>query len=172
MYYGIWAGFFTHAAYVSIQVCTNHEYMAVVISIYLACYHIGMALGSSISGAAWTNTLYPKIVEEFRKANIDTILAKDAYSSPLEFIVDYKWDTIDRIALVKAYRYTQKILCIVCLVLCFPLLFDTLLLRNHKLQSIQSLETNEQQCGEQNVVVNKDDDDIIFKKLKAFFKRS
>jgi len=74
-------------------------------------------------------------------------------------------------ALVKAYSYTQK-LCIVGLVLCLPLQFDTLLLRNHKLQSIQSLETNEQQCGEQNVVVNKDDDDIIFKKLKAFFKRS
>lgn len=72
--------------------------MAVVISIYLACYHIGMALGSSISGV-WTNKIYPKIVEEFRKANIDTGLAKDAYSSPLEFIVEYKWYTIERMLL-------------------------------------------------------------------------
>ncbi|CUM68121.1 uncharacterized protein PRCAT00005838001 [Priceomyces carsonii] len=169
---GFGAGFFTHGAYVSIQLCTNHEYMAVVISIYLACFNVGMALGSSISGAVWTNTLYSNIVDQFQKAGVDTSLAKLAYASPLSFIVEYKWGSTERIALAIAYSHTQRILCIVGLVLCFPLLFDTFLLRDHKLESVQSLETNEEQCGEQEVVVNKNDDDVITKKLLAFFRYS
>lgn len=71
-------------------------------------------------------TLDAKIVEEFRKANADTGLTTVAYLSPLEFIADYKWDSIGRIRLVRAYLYyTQKIICIIGLGLYFPLLFDT-----------------------------------------------
>ncbi len=169
---GFGAGFFTHSAYVSIQLCTNHEYMALVISIYLAIYNVGDAIGAAISGAVWTNTLYKRIVEEFQKAGVDTSLAISAYSSPIMFIEKYTWSTDERIALVVAYNYTQKILCLVGLILCFPLLLNTFFLRDHKLESVQSLETGEIKHGEQNIVVNIDDDDIINTKLRTLFRRS
>ena len=170
---GFGAGFFTYPTQVSIASCTNHEYMAVIISLYLASYNVGLAIGASVSGAIWTNKMYGAILNKFQEAGLDTKLAADAYSEPLTFITTYVWGTPERIAVVLAYAEVQRYLCIAGLVLCFPLLVFTFFLRDHKLTSVQSLglEAGEQQ-SESKVVVNDYDDDIIIRKIKGLFRKN
>ncbi|CAK7909961.1 siderophore iron transporter Arn1p [[Candida] anglica] len=174
---GFGAGFFTYTTQVSIATCTNHEHMAVVLSLYFAAYNVGLAIGASVSGAVWTNLMYKEIVKQFEKAGIDTALATFAYGSPIGFggfIETYTWASPERIPVVLAYAHVQKILCIVGLVLAFPLLFSTFFLRDHKLESVQSLElAHEGGIRENNgeIVVNNYDDDFFVKKFKSIIGR-
>lgn len=134
---GFGAGFFTYTTQASIQASTkHHENLAVITSLYLATYNIGSAVGAAVSGAIWTNVL-PR---EISKRLSDQTLALEAYSSPFTFIVTYTWNTVERQAVVIAYRYTQKILCIVGLCFCAPLLFAAFLLRDHRLGDVIALE--------------------------------
>jgi SIT family siderophore-iron:H+ symporter-like MFS transporter len=180
---GFGAGFFTYATQVSIAACTNHEYMAIVISIYLASYNIGSAFGSSISGAMWSNLMYKQILKNFRKHGLSETAAALAYSTPYSsdptapgFIEQYVWGTPERIQVVLAYAHVQRLLCIVGLCLVVPLFFATLCLRDHKLESVQSLELEHGDAGVKDkdgeVILNNYDDDIIIGKLKGLFKRN
>lgn len=177
---GFGAGFFTYPVQVSISTCTNHEYMAVVISLYLSSYNVGTALGSSVSGAVWSQTMPQKLIKKFAAAGLDTTLADSAYAAPFEFIVKYTWGTPERIAVVLAYAEVQRLLCIVGIVLCAPLMFVSLFLRDHKLQSVQSLElAQDHEKGVHGkdgdlrgaVLVNDYDDDAIFTTIKGWFGR-
>lgn len=168
---GFGAGFFTYSTQVSIETCTNHEYMAIVLSLYLASYNIGSALGSSVSGAIWTNKLYPKLLELLTEGGYDASLATSAYGDPFTFVANYTWGTPERILVVDAYSHVQRYLCIAGLVLTFPLLFVTFFLRDHRLDSIQSLDqkvTHEKgvQDEEGKVILNDYDDDYILNALK------
>lgn len=133
---GFGAGFFTYPTQASIQSCTRHEHMAVITALYLTAYQIGSGLGGSVSGAIWTQVL-PK---EIGKRLSNETLVTDAYGSPLTFILDYSWGTPERMAVVDAYRYIQKLLTIVGTCLVIPLIAFTFFLRNHKLDTVQSLE--------------------------------
>lgn len=175
---GFGAGFFTYTNQVSISSCTSHEYMAVIVSIYLASYNIGSALGSSLSGAVWTNLLYKRIRSEYLAEGLSEELAQLAYSSPFEFILEYPWGSPERVQLVKAYSHIQRILCIIGICLVVPMLTMTFFLRDHKLPDQQSLELEsasasdgEDKKSEVFVVLNKDDDDVIIKKLKSILGR-
>lgn len=182
---GFGAGFFTYTTQVSIETCTNHEYMAVVLSLYLATYNIGSAIGNSISGAIWTQTMYKEIVKQMEKLGVDTSEAATAYSSPIGWIATNTWGTPARRAVALAYAHIQRKMCIVAVCLCVPLLVCALLLRNHKLLSVQSLdEAHRDELGEKGekpetkdiVVVNNYDNDPITKffvnLLPQFFKKT
>lgn len=171
---GFGAGFFTYSTQVSIASCTNHEYMAIVISIYLASYNIGSAIGSSISGAVWTNTLYKNLVDEFTKAGFNESMAALAYGDPLTYAFNHTWGSPERLPLVTGYAKTQRILCLIALVLSFVLLLDTFFLRDHRLDSVQSLELDHSKeegvVGDKGqVIVNNYDDDLVFKRIRSFF---
>lgn len=178
---GFGAGFFTYVTQVSIETCTNHEYMAVVLSLYLASYNIGSALGASVSGAIWNQLMYPTIVRKMEELGVDTSLAVVAYGSPFDFIVTYVWGTTERIAVVLAYADVQKKLCITGLCLCVPLLVASLFLRNHYLESVQSLDEahshaegihGDKSAIDDTVVVNNYDHDPIADFFKRLFRKS
>lgn len=168
---GFGAGFFTYTTQLSIQTCTNHEYMAVMLALYLALYNIGSAVGNSVSGAIWTQLMEKNIASEMAKLGVDTSLANMAYGSPFSFILTHTWGTPARRAVVLAYATVQRKLCIVAICLCVPLLAAALILRNHKLASVQSLDAIESKAvdGEHGqrpenkdvIVVNKNDQDPI-----------
>ncbi|RCK59047.1 Siderophore iron transporter 1 [Candida viswanathii] len=171
---GFGAGLINFTTRVSISTVTNHEYMAVMISFYLASYSIGSAIGSAVVGAIWTQRMYNTILRRMNEAGLPNAqeLAQDVYESPFDFIKEHVWGSPARIAVVLAYSEIQRILCIVGLVLCAPMLFVTLCLRDHKLESVQSLEGGEihESKGHQvDVVVNKYDDDIILNFFKKLF---
>lgn len=176
--WGAGTGFFSYNLVVSVQACTNHEYMAVMIGVIFALYNIGTAIGSSISGAIWTQQMYDKIYDEMADAGLNTTLANLAYNSPYKFIVRYTWGTPERTAVVHAYALVQRNLCIAGLALCVPLICLTLFLRDHKLPSQQSLENDVESQDkvalsdrERGIVVNTRDEDPILRFLKGIFKR-
>lgn len=177
---GFGAGFFTYSTQVSIASVTNHEYMALVLSLYLASYNVGAAVGATVSATMWTQKLFGFMVEELASAGLDTTVATEAYNDPFTFITLYTWGTAERIAIVLAYARIQRLLCIVGVVLCVPLLFFTLFLRDHRLDSVQSLELNHDhekaitaEEGEikGTVIVNNYDDDVLIASITRLFKR-
>ncbi|KAK9455180.1 MFS general substrate transporter [Dipodascopsis uninucleata] len=126
---GFGAAFFTYPTQTSIQTCTNHIYMGVALSIYLSSYYVGSAFGSTISGAIWSQ----KLPQELIKHMGDDSLAAVAYGDPLDFATKYALGTPERDAVIVSYQYIQKILCVVGLCLCVPLLAFGLLLRDREL---------------------------------------
>ncbi|KIY46936.1 MFS general substrate transporter [Fistulina hepatica ATCC 64428] len=132
---GFGGGLFAYPTQASIQAGAKHEHLAIITSLYLASYQIGSALGSSISGAIWTNVLPGQLEERLNNAT----LAAEVYESPLTVGVSYAMHTPERQAIVSAYKHTQRLLCITGICLCIPLLMFSLLLRNPRLTDSQSL---------------------------------
>lgn len=132
--------FFTRVVFVSIQACTNHEYMATVTALFASFFQIGGAIGRSITGAIWTQEMYQTIYDQMAKLNVDTSLALKAYQSPYEFVQKYAWGTEPRRAMSMAYAEVQRKLAITGLCLCVPMLLWVLLLRDHRLLDAQNLD--------------------------------
>ncbi|OBA20305.1 MFS general substrate transporter [Metschnikowia bicuspidata var. bicuspidata NRRL YB-4993] len=178
---GFGAGFFTYVTQLSIQTCTNHEYMAVVLSLYLASYNIGSALGSAVSGAIWTQLMPSTIAQYMEALGADPSTATEAYQSPFTFITEYAWGSSERIAVALAYADIQRKMIIVALCLCALMLVMSLLLRDHYLASVQSLDqvhdhrdgvNGSQPVLGRTVVVNDYDNDPIAQFFRGIFKRN
>lgn len=178
--FGFGSGLFARTIDVSLQSCTDHEYMAAITGVYMSVFKIGSAIGDCVSGAMWTQEMYPSIVQHMKEQGVDTKLAKLAYKKPYNFIKKFKWETPARKAVVFAYRDLQYKLCLVGLCLCVPMLLCGLCLRDHKLQSVQAMDAETDIGGGQThngpekqgkywVQVNKYDDDKIFKFVKRVF---
>jgi MFS transporter, SIT family, siderophore-iron:H+ symporter len=144
---------FSYPAQASIQAITKHEHLAVVTALYLASsvsisdiqtgweltgtatrYNIGSALGSSVSGAIWTQVLPGQLSQRLTNQT----LATEVYGSPLTVAVAYPFGTPERDGIVAAYKHTQRLLCITGICLCVPLLIFALLLRNPRLTDEQT----------------------------------
>lgn len=178
--WGAGTGFFSYNIVVLILSCTNHEYMAVIIAMTFALYNIGTAIGSSISGAIWTQMMYGKIEHQMELHNVNTTLAKLAYDAPYKFITVHTWGTPARTAVALAYAEVQRNLCIAGLALCVPLVLLTLFVRDHKLPTTQSLEeSSDLESGEKvradrerGIVVNTHDQDPIADFVRRLFRRA
>lgn len=167
---GFGAGFFMRPVGVSIQACTNHEYMATVTALFASIYNIGAACADCVSGAIWTQRMYPTIVSKMKELDVDTDLAALAFESPYKYIEEHSWGSLPRRAVVLAYADLQRQLCIVGLCLLVPLVAFAFLLRDHKLDSVQSLEDIEDvERGEvaakrqKGTVIYTNDDDPVFR---------
>ncbi|KAJ9110593.1 ferrioxamine B transporter [Naganishia vaughanmartiniae] len=142
---GIAGGFFSYPTQASVQAETRHEHLAVVTGLYLATYNIGSALGSCVSGAIWSQEL-PKQIEKAIGGN--ATLAAEIYGSPYTWIITNPVGTPDRDAVNHAYQHVQRILCIVGICLCVPLIAFSLLLKNPRLTGDQSLKTAEKEADD------------------------
>ncbi|SCU84094.1 LANO_0C00386g1_1 [Lachancea nothofagi CBS 11611] len=149
--WGIASCMFNYPMTVSIQSVTSHENMATVTALTYTMFRIGGAVASAISGAIWTQSLYPKLLQYMG----DSELAQAAYSSPLTFYLKYPWGTPVRDAMVMAYRHVQKYEVLVALILTGPMLLLTFCLRDPELTDDVAQELNE---GE---YVKKNQDDPI-----------
>lgn len=136
---GVGSGLFTHSTQALLQALVSHEVMSTVTMLYSASYYVGSAIGSSISGAVWTQALPHQINKRIANATI----AKMAYKAPLSFIVKNKWGTPGREALVEAYRHVQKILIVISLCFCVPIVCLAVLLDDPVLENVQAKEDTE-----------------------------
>ena len=134
---GIAGGMFPYPAQASIQAATKHEHVAIVTGLYLATYSIGSAFGYAISGTIWTQKLYGELARNLEFQS-NTTLAAAIYGSPLQMVYLYPVGTEVRTAVIDSYMHVQRLLCIVGLCLCIPLIVFALLLRNPKLSDEQS----------------------------------
>ncbi|KAL4790681.1 major facilitator superfamily domain-containing protein [Aspergillus venezuelensis] len=133
---GIAGGMFPYPAQASIQMATKHEHLAIVTALFLSSYNIGSALGSSISGAIWTQTLLPTLSTTLGNST----LAADIFADPFSFTLLNPVGTQSRDLVVAAYTDTQRLLCVTGLCLTVPLLVFACCLRDPVLGRKQSLE--------------------------------
>ncbi|TRM61350.1 major facilitator superfamily domain-containing protein [Schizophyllum amplum] len=131
---GVGGGLFSYPTQASVQAATKHEHLAVITGLYLAMYNIGSALGGSISGGIWTNVLPGELSSRLGNAT----LAAEVYASPLTTAILYEMGSPERVAIVEAYKHTQRLLCITGICLCVPLLAFASLLRNPRMVDSQS----------------------------------
>ncbi|KAH0126092.1 MFS general substrate transporter, partial [Aureobasidium melanogenum] len=131
-----------------IQAATQHEHLALVTGLYLALYNIGSAIGSTISGALWTQVLPGELERNLAAVTNNATVAVYAYSNPLFFIYDYPVGTSERDAVIVSYRHIQRLLCITGICLCIPLIAFSLCLRNPRLGKEQSLPDAEKTISE------------------------
>ncbi|SCU87826.1 LANO_0D00188g1_1 [Lachancea nothofagi CBS 11611] len=124
--WGVGTTMFTYPVTVSVQSATSHENMATVTALNYTSYRIGGAVGTAVSGAIWTQTLYKELLNQLN----DATLATAAYASPFTFILEYTWGTPQREAMVNSYRHVQRYETIVALVFTVPLLLFSLCLRD------------------------------------------
>ncbi|EMG49908.1 ARN1 Siderophore iron transporter ARN1 [Candida maltosa Xu316] len=134
-------GFFSYPMVVSAQASVSHEHLAVITSAVYTTYRVGYAVGSSVAGAVWTQTLYPKLVKRLG----DATLATSVYSDPYTFIAKYTWGTPERMAAVAAYGDVQKTLMTICLCFVAPMIIVAFFMRDHKLTNDQTLHDVEKQ---------------------------
>ncbi|KAI8804129.1 siderophore iron transporter 1 [Cladochytrium replicatum] len=94
---GIAGGFVPIPTQAALQVATRHENMAVITGLFLASYQVGSALGNTISGAVWTQTLYSSLESTLGNAT----LAESVYGDPFSAIDMYPFGTPERTAIVE-----------------------------------------------------------------------
>ncbi|KAH0005585.1 MFS general substrate transporter, partial [Aureobasidium melanogenum] len=145
---GFAGGLFPYPVQTLIQAATQHEHLALVTGLYLALYNIGSAIGSTISGALWTQVLPGELERNLAAVTNNATVAVYAYSNPLFFIYDYPVGTPERDAVIVSYRHIQRLLCITGICLCIPLIAFSLCLRNPRLGKEQSLPDAEKTISE------------------------
>jgi SIT family siderophore-iron:H+ symporter-like MFS transporter len=134
---GIGAGLFSWPTLVLIQTVAQHEYIGVLISLVFTANAIGQALGSCVSGAMWTQTLYKELEKNLAPFGNDT-LASAVYASPLTVVPQYRLGSLERDAIGASYRYIQRNLSIVSLCLVVPMLVLGFCLHNPILSDQQT----------------------------------
>jgi SIT family siderophore-iron:H+ symporter-like MFS transporter len=134
---GLAGGFFAYPTQASVQAATTHEHMAVLTGIYLGSFNIGSALGTCVSGAIWTQTLYKSLVDNLAFQS-NTTLAHAVYDSPFEVVPFYPIGTPERSAIILSYRHVQRLLCVTGICLATPMIALAFVLRNPKLSKEQS----------------------------------
>ncbi|KAL1405622.1 hypothetical protein Q8F55_009261 [Vanrija albida] len=144
---GIGKGFLPYSTQCLIQAAVGHERTAVITGIYLASYSIGTALGNTIAGAIWINTMPGHMEKNLLNYGVSngTAIAAAAYADPFTWIATNPVGTPAREAINLSYRQVQRYLCATGLAFSVLLLGITLFLDNPFLSDTQSLETEEQE---------------------------
>ncbi|WWD20507.1 hypothetical protein CI109_104983 [Kwoniella shandongensis] len=138
---GIAGGLFPYPTQVLAQASVQHERTAVITSIYLASYSVGSALGNTIAGAIWTNTMPSHLLNALTRANVPdaSTIATSVYGDPLTFILTNPPGTPAREAVGHAYREVQRYLTITGICISIVIVGVSLFLRNPRLGDEQSL---------------------------------
>ncbi|KAK9900499.1 MFS general substrate transporter [Cystobasidium minutum MCA 4210] len=142
---GVSGGLIPYSVQALVQAATAHENVAMITALYLATYNVGSALGFTVSGAIWTQTLYSKLNEAL--APINATLAADVYGSPYVFADTYPVGTPERDAVIHAYQQVQRLLIITGLCMSTVLIIAALFLRDYYLVDAQSRPEAEEQAS-------------------------
>ncbi|KAM0667782.1 hypothetical protein ACQRIT_003071 [Beauveria bassiana] len=139
---GLAGGLFAYPTQASIQASASRDHVAILTGLYLSFYNVGSALGTCLSGAIWTQTLYPAL-ESNLAFQPNRTLAQAMYDNPFEVVADYPVGTEIRSAIISSYSHVQGILCIAGLCVCVPMIGFALALRNPRLSDKQVQEEAE-----------------------------
>ncbi|KAL5356819.1 major facilitator superfamily domain-containing protein [Aspergillus floccosus] len=137
---GIAGGMFPYPAQASIQAATKHEHLAVITGLFLASYNVGSAIGNTIAGAIWRQTLLKELINNMG----DVDAATTAFGDPFTYASAHPMGTPERDAVVESYKHTQRLLCITGICLVVPLITFACCIRNPRLTKDQSLPNAEE----------------------------
>lgn len=132
---GLGSGFFIYPVTVVLQSHVPHDLLASITAMNNVLTSVGGAIGQAISGAIWTQLLYPKLAE-----NLGSQDASSALTEPYKFIAKYAWGTVQRDNAVDAYKKVQKIECVVGIAFTGVMVLLALIIRERRLTKDQSIE--------------------------------
>ncbi|KAL2822423.1 siderophore iron transporter mirA [Aspergillus granulosus] len=127
---GIGRALWQTAAQVSVQAVVPRQDVAVVTGLFQAATSVGGAIGTSVAGAIWRNTLPDKLTTYLPEGEKDAALS---IFESLPVAQSYEPGTPTRLAINRAYWEAQKILAIVSTCLCVPNLIAMFFMKNVKL---------------------------------------
>ncbi|XXZ99686.1 Siderophore transporter [Meyerozyma guilliermondii] len=127
---GFGTSFFSYPITVIMQSHLSHDYLASVTSMGLTLYRIGGAVGSSVGGAIWTQTLYGRLQKSLPQS-----VAEDVYNDPFTWVLSHPWNTLERQLVVEDYRYVERLLTMVALVFTAPLIILACITKEKKLST-------------------------------------
>lgn len=139
---GLSSGLFAYPTQASIQASASRDHVAILTGLYLSFYNVGSALGTCLSGAIWTQTLYPTL-EASLAFQPNATLARAIYENPFQIVSQYPAGTEIRDAIIHSYQSIQRLLCITGMCICLPMIGFALALRNPKLSDQQVQEDAE-----------------------------
>ncbi|UNI13338.1 hypothetical protein JDV02_000092 [Purpureocillium takamizusanense] len=128
---GVGRALWQTAAQVSVQAVVSRQEVAVATGIFQAANSVGAAIGTSISGAIWRNTLPDKLLNYLPEQD-----KKNALQIFQSIVVAQKYPAGSpaRAAIDQSYRESQRILGIVATCMCAPNLFVMWFMHNVKLE--------------------------------------
>ncbi|KAK1998618.1 major facilitator superfamily transporter [Colletotrichum falcatum] len=129
---GLAGGLFAYPTQASIQASADREHVAVITSLYLSIFNVGSALGNCLSGALWTQLLFPTLQHNL-SFQPNATLAQAVYNSPFSTIEHYPVDGEIRDAIIDSYKHVQRFLCTAGLLICIPMIGFAFALRDPKL---------------------------------------
>lgn len=132
---GVAGGFFPYAAQASIQAATSHEHVAVVTGLYLSMYNIGSAVGNAVSGVV-ISQIVPK---QLRAYGLNDAAANEWFRAPLDLLTAFPPGTSERGKAIEAYKYFQRVVCIIGACGCLALIAFAFCIRNPRLPDTQTL---------------------------------
>ncbi len=106
---GLAGGLFAYPTQASIQASASRDHVAILTGLYLSFYNVGSALGTCLSGAIWTQTLYPSLESNLAFQPNET-LARAVYNNPFKAVEGYPVGTEIRSAIIDSYRYVPTLL--------------------------------------------------------------
>ncbi|OQE25911.1 hypothetical protein PENFLA_c008G03910 [Penicillium flavigenum] len=137
---GIGRGFYQTAAQVSVQAVVSRQDVSVVTAVFFASMSVGGAIGTSVAGAIWRNTL-PSKLQQYLPNEVKG-QAKSIFGS-IVVARKYAMGTEARDAINRSYRESQRLLAIAALVSLSLMLIMMLFLKNVKLGEDSKTETEE-----------------------------
>ncbi|ROT38588.1 MFS general substrate transporter [Sodiomyces alkalinus F11] len=140
---GLAGGLFAYPTQASIQASATREHVAMITGLYLSFFNVGSAFGNCVSGAIWTQTLYPALASNLAFQPNGT-LAQAVYDSPFTVVPEYPVGGEIRDAIIDSYSYVQRLLCITACCLCVPMIGFSLALRNPRLSEDEVQEEAEE----------------------------
>lgn len=129
---GLASGFFAYPTQASIQASASRDHVAILTGLYLSFFNVGSAMGTAVSGAVWTQTLYSSLQHNLAFQDNST-LAKSMYDDPFKTVAGYPVGTDIRSAIIQSYGYVQGLLCAAGLAICLPMVGFAMALRNPRL---------------------------------------
>ncbi|TQV90613.1 hypothetical protein V2A60_008291 [Cordyceps javanica] len=139
---GIGRALFQTAAQVSVQAAVSPQEVAVVTGLFQAGNSVGAAIGTSVSGAIWRNTLPDKLVAYLPEG--DKAKAMSIFQS-IVTAKKYEIGSPIRLAIDRSFRESQMLLAIVATAICVPNLIIMWFMKSIPLEK----ETKEEETGDE-----------------------
>lgn len=130
---GIGGGMLNVPAQLGVQAASLHQEVAAATALFLTIVSIGGAVGSAVSGAIWSHNIQNKLMlylPEAAKVNMTMI-----YGSAV-MATSYPMGSPERAAIIRSYDETMRILLIVAVCVCIPMLPAGLCMTNYKLDEV------------------------------------
>ena len=121
-------------AQIGVQASASHQEVAAATAVYLTVLEIGGAVGSAISGAVWSASIFSKLLKYLPDNAKGQALSLS--SSVTTASTQYPRGTPERAAIDRAYQETMHTLLIIAVCICAVPIFLSLLMKDYRLNKV------------------------------------